>query len=206
MNTKYPAVLRLALVAATAGAFTFLAARPVMAVGQEPTAIAIAAPATATLGDTVTVQARLVSSAGPIEKATVDFVLPATFLNIDGDMAVASGTTDADGLATATFEARITGDLKVKAMFPGDNKYAASEAATPMSVGGSKQLYVPDIGIRLRGVTSSPIGQDSTVSHWLLSGWPIGALLVLVWSTYGAAVFFMSRISADASHDPEVPQ
>ncbi len=202
---KIPSLVspRLAILGLVAGLSLLAGRLPAAAAGQEPTAIAVAAPASATIGTAVPVQARLVSAAGPIPHASVDFLVPASFLGTDGEMKVASGITDAQGLATATFEARITGALQVKAVFSGDNTYAPSTATSSMTVTGSKQLYVPDIGIRLRGLNSSPIAQSGTVSHWLLSGWPIGALLVLIWSTYGAAVFFMSRISADAANGPE---
>ncbi len=59
----------------------------VAAAGREPTAIAVAAPASATLGEQVTVQARLGMSSGPVADATVQFAVPTSFLNGDGDMA-----------------------------------------------------------------------------------------------------------------------
>jgi hypothetical protein len=204
MNVRSLSVARFALLALIAGLPLLLGHTGAAAAGQEASTLAVSAPATVTAGQNVTVQARLTGAAGPIVKAKVDFVVPTGFLKATADMAVGTGITDGAGLATATFQARMTGDLQVKAVFAGDNTYAASTSAAPMSVGGSTQLYVPDIGIRLRGVNSSPIGPGGGVSHWLLSGWPIGALLVLIWATYGVAVFFMSRISADASNAPEV--
>ncbi len=71
---------------------------------------------------------------------------------------------------------------------------------------GDQELYTPDIGIRLRGITTPPIGRDSGVANWLLTGWPIGALLIVVWTAYGVAIFFMSRISAGATGSAEVSQ
>jgi hypothetical protein len=143
-------------------------------------------------------------SSGPIAKVAVEFAVPTNFMNNAGDMVVGTGITDSDGVASVQFEARMTGSLQVKAIFAGNDTYAASFATAPLSVGGSQQLYKPDIGIRLRGITATPIGQDSSVGHWLLSGWPIGALLIVIWSAYAVAVFFMSRISAEATGTPEV--
>lgn len=203
MTARLRSPLRLPLFVVVVASTLLFSHGHVLAVGQEPSALAVAAPATATLGQTVTVQARLVGANGPIGKATIQFVVPANFLKTAGDMVVGVGTTDGDGLATADFEARTTGALQVKAVFAGDNTYAASTASAPVSVSGSQQLYAPDIGIRLRGLNTTPIGQTGTASHWLLTGWPIGALLVLIWSTYAAAVFFMSRISADADRATE---
>jgi hypothetical protein len=178
----------------------------VAAAGQEPTAIAVSAPASATLGEQVTVQARLGVASGPIAKATVLFAIPANFLDTSGDMVVGTGLTDGDGVASAQFEARMTGSLQVKAIFAGNDTYAASSATAPLSVSGSQQLYTPDVAIRLRGVTAAPIGPSSGAGHWLLSGWPIAALLIVVWSAYAVAVFFMSRISAEASRTVEASQ
>ena len=177
--------------------------RGAAAAEPEPTTIALTAPAKANVGERVTVQARLTSSAGPIAKASVEFVVPTAFLHNQGDMVVARGVTDSDGVAAAEFEARMTGELQVKAVFRGNDTYAAATGTAPLSVSGSRQLYLPDIGIRLRGVNSAPIGGEDSLGHWLLSGWPIGAVLLLVWSLYGVAVFFMSRISADADRTLE---
>jgi hypothetical protein len=203
MTTRLRSALRLPTFAVAVVATLLVSHGQAAAAGQEPSALAVAAPATATLGQKVTVQARLVGANGPIVKAAIQFVVPATFLNTAGDMLVGIGTTDGDGLATAEFEARMTGALQVKAVFRGDTTYAASTASAPVSISGSNQLYVPDIGIRLRGLNTTPIGQEGTAGHWLLTGWPIGALLVLIWSTYAVAVFFMSRISAEADHATE---
>jgi hypothetical protein len=204
MNARWFSIPRLAVLGLVASLPLFLGHMQAAAAGQEASALSVAAPATVTAGQNVTVQARLTGTAGPIIKATVQFVVPTGFLNATADMVVGTGITDGEGLATATFEARMTGDLQVKAVFVGDNTYAPSTGSAPMTVAASKQLYVPDIGIRLRGVNSSPLTQTGSVSHWLLSGWPIGALLVAIWATYGFAVFFMSRISADANNAPEV--
>ena len=194
--------LALALLAATV---LLMIPRGAAAVGQEPVTVEVTAPANGNLGERITVQARLAASGAPVAKASIDFVIPTTFLNNQGEMVVARALTDAEGLATADFEARMTGALQVKAVFHGDDTYAAAASATaPLNVSGSKQLFVPDIGIRLRGVNSTPFGGQNSLGHWFLSGWPIGAVLLLVWSFYAVAVFFMSRISADADRTEEV--
>ena len=140
------------------------------AAGQTPTAIAVAVPASATLGEVVTVQARLVSSAGPLPDAQVSFAIPTSFLNAESDVIVARGTTDKEGLAVASFEARRTGAVEVKATFEGSIDYASATASGPLSITGTQQLYLPDVGIRLRGLNSTPIGQNSRFANWALSG------------------------------------
>lgn len=206
MTSRFVSRPALALFAVAAALPLLLAFGHATAAGQEPTALAVTAPANATLGEQVTVQARLGMSSGPIAKATVLFAVPTNFLNSPGDMIVGSGITDSDGLASVQFEARMTGSLQVKAIFAGNDTYAASSGTAPLSVGGSQQLYKPDLGIRLRGITATPIGEDSSVGHWLLSGWPIGALLIVIWSAYAAAIFFMSRISAEGTAPVEASQ
>jgi hypothetical protein len=171
---------------------------PANAAGTERTAMAIAVPANANLGQQVSLQARLVSEAGPIPKAKVSFVVPATFLNNSADVVVAEATTDSQGLASTDFQARTTGSITVKAQFQGDDRYAASEATTTLEVSGSQQLYVQEAGIQLGGLNAAPLGQSGAWPHWSLSGWPIAAVLIIVWSLYGTAVYFMSRISAEA--------
>lgn len=190
---------RVVLLALVAAVPVLLLQGQAMAAGADPTTLVVAAPAKVSVGQKVEVQAKLTTASGPVVKATVQFVLPMSFFNTTADMVVASGLTDGQGLATATFQARSTGDLKVKAVFAGDASHAASNATAPMSVTGSTQLYKPDLGVRLRGLTSSPISSDNGVTDWVLSGWPIGALLVIIWGTYATAIYFMSRISADAA-------
>lgn len=202
MNSRLLAPGRWAVLALAAGFATIGGAGEAIAVDQQPTAIAVAVPETATLGDMVTVQARLVAAGGPIENALIAFAIPATFMNTDGDAIVTRGKTDSEGLAVASFQVRITGSLEVKAIYDGSDAYAPSTASGPITVSGSEQLYVPDVGIRLRGLNSAPIGHGNRFTPWILSGWPIGALLVLIWSLYALAVFFMSEIAAEADHEP----
>jgi hypothetical protein len=196
--------LLLLAVAASLASLALLAA-PHIARAQsatQPTAIAIAAPASAQLGDLVTVKAKLVDAAGnAFPKAAIDFASPATFLNHSGDMVVASALTDAQGVATAQFQVRTSGALTLKAVFRGDTTYAAAEASTQLTVSGSKQLYEQDVLPSVPGINAAPIGGLATSgsTRWLLTGWPIAAVLILVWSSYAMAVVFMSRIARESS-------
>jgi hypothetical protein len=161
----------------------------------EPTAISIGAPTAATLGDVVTLQARLVDSTGyPISKANVEFVAPLRFLDGQDDVVVASAITHQDGLAVATWRVRSTGDLTVKARFRGNQTYAASSASTALTTTGDQQLYTPAAGIKIPVLNEAPAWWPSGV--WPLpSAWPVVLVLVMVWSLYGVAAAQLVRIA-----------
>jgi Bacterial Ig-like domain (group 3) len=176
---------------------------PAAAAGT-PTAMSIGAPTTVELGQTVTLQARLADSTGaPIAKATVVFVMPATFLSASGDVVVASATTDKAGLVAAEWPIRGGGTLTVRAEFRGDTQYAPSQAAAQIVVTGSQQLYSSQAGVRLPGLNAGPaiFGQVlGTSRFWaVLTGWPIGLILLTVWSLYGIVVSLIFRVAAAAA-------
>jgi hypothetical protein len=180
--------------------------------GQQPTAIGVAAPASALLGQDVALQAKLVAAGGaPVAGVVVTFAMPATFLNGSGDMVVAEAKTDKQGIASAQFQARRSGAITITAMFSGDDTYAPAKSSTQTTVTGSQQLYQEHAGVSIPGLNEAPgqAGSSGALPHWALSGWPIGAVLVVVYSLYGAAVFFMSKIATPgagpSSGEPTIP-
>lgn len=188
------------LAAATlAGLALVPAAALAQTVGSQPTAIGVAVAPRAELGQEVQVQARLVTASGAaIPKAVIFFTTPVTFLNASGDMVVARATTDAQGIGTAVFQVRQSGQVAVKAEFRGDATYAPAKASTQLQVVGSAQLYDQKAGVHLPGL-NAPVAQDQVGwPHWALSGWPIAAALMIVWSLFGTAVYFLTRIPAGA--------
>jgi hypothetical protein len=147
----------------------------------------------ASVGDVVTLQARLVDSSGfPIGKANVEFVVPLTFLDGQDDVVVASALTNQEGLAVATWQVRSTGDLTVKARFSGNQTYAGSTASTSVNSTGDDQLYVPTAGVQIPGVNEGP----------LPSAWPVVLILVVVWSLYGVAAAQLFRIATAVRRRP----
>lgn len=164
--------------------------------GTQPTAIGLAGPSNAELGQTITLKARLVDPSGaPFPKATVYFTSPDSFLHTDGDIVLAEATTDAQGVAVADIPMRRSGALTINAEFRGDATYAASKASLALAVGGAQQLYQPDIGVVVPGVNEGPwFGPSPLPPYWPLTGWPIAAVMAIVWTCFGLAVFFMSRI------------
>ncbi len=195
------------LLALVAMAAAVLAMSPQPAAAQSaakaPTVIGISVPADAQLGQRILLQARLVDARGTgIPGVLVQFTSPATFLNTSSDMVLADATTDTHGLAAAQYEVRRTGKLTVNAVFAGNDRYAPAKTSAPLAATGDRQLYIQDAGVKIPGLNATSTQQTSGWPHWVLSGWPIAAVLLIVWSLYGTAVFFMSQI-VGAREQPE---
>lgn len=195
-----------AAIALTLAAAPAALAQPALA----PTAISIGAPATATLGQRVTLQARLVDGSGaPLAKATVFFTSPLAFLNGSGDVVLAQATTDKDGLAVTEYEVRSTGQLTIQAEFRGNDAYGPSKAGATMTVTGDGQLYIQHAGLHVPGLNAGPARAPALVNGKLvlervpgtsalwptMSGWPLAAILLTVWSLYAFVVTLIFRVA-----------
>lgn len=177
---------------------------------QEATTITIGAPATAALGQPITVQALLADSKGqPISKATIDFVMPITFLTGSGKMVIAQTITDKDGRARADIENQSSGDVTLLAEFHGNDEYAASSASAPITVTGDDQQYAEDIGVHIPLLNTAPsltAGGNVTVIGAALwpsfTGWPIAAVLITIWALYFLVVTHLFRVAGAADAKP----
>ena len=186
----------------------------------ESTQIQIGAPAQASPGEPLTVQAVLADSQGhPISGAVVYFTTQATFLKDSGDVVLAQAVTNANGQAIAQVVDDFSGTITLHAEFRGDMQYASSDATIQTGVTGDGQVYVEHVGVDIPGfnvppVVSAPMAsiqspQNSIArfvqSLWpAMNGWPIAAVLFLVWSMYFFAVTFVFRVAAlgNESEDP----
>lgn len=157
-------------------------------------AISIGAPTTATLGQRVTLQAHLVDAQGaPIAKAPIAFTVPLSFLNVDGDVAVAHGVTNDQGLIAATWRVRSSGTLGITAEFTGDADHGPAKASSQVVVSGNQQLYIPDQGVQVPGLSVAPI--PALAGLWpRLIPWPIVVALFIVWGLFGRVAFLMFRL------------
>ncbi len=176
--------------------------------GAQPTAIGMAAPPSIELGETVTVKAKLVGAGGaPVTNKRVDFTTTGNFLNTTSDMVLAAATTDAAGVATGQFVARRSGSIAITAVFAGDGGFAGAKAGTQVMVTGDRQLYQQQAGVALPGLNAPPDQNSNAVTwpRWVLSGWPIAVVLLLVWSLYGTAVVFIGEIAAQGG-EPDAPE
>lgn len=154
-------------------AITIAAAVPGVALadpGDDAPNVTITAPARASLGDTVTVQARVTAHDGkPLSGIAVTFASPVTWSeDIAGDMEVGSARTDASGLASISYEMRRAGDITIIARATDRDGKEVANARSSLSVSGETQLYLPQVGIKV----------------WGLGSWLIALALGFVWALY----------------------
>jgi hypothetical protein len=175
-----------------------------------PTEIVIGAPAQSTLGGPLTVQAVLADSQGhPISKAVIYFTTQSTFLGETKEVVLAQAVTNADGQAVTEFADNSSGSLTLSAEFRGDTQYAPSNATARTATTGAGQVYVEHVGVDIPGYNVPPMGVQSAtlrssqqdLSRFIqdlwpaMTGWPIAAILLLVWSMYLFAVKFVFRVA-----------
>lgn len=202
----------------------FLAAAPQAARAQSAlaaTQIAIGAPAESNLGASLTVQALLTDSQGhPIPKALIYFTAEETFLHASSDVVLTQAMTNADGQAVAQIKDNFSGTITLHAEFKGDAQYAPSDASTPVATTGGQQVYAEHVGVDVPGLNVPPIGAARAAvqgskggimgfiaSLWpAMNGWPVAAILLLVWSMYLLAVRFVFRLAALGDDRNDLPE
>lgn len=155
----------------------------VKAQDQIPTRIMLTAVTNSpvVLGNTVKMEANLQDVSGAaIEGATVRFYRFASFLSgAQGLMEIGEAITDSNGVAALEYLSREEGDIQVTVVYEGDSQYASSQSSTNFLVGGDKQLYEAEAGIRV-----------PFVGKWLLV-----AALSGIWATFLFVVTLVLRIA-----------
>jgi hypothetical protein len=202
---------------------SFLAFAPRAALAQnslESTKIMIGAPAQSKLGEALTVQAVLADSQGhPISKEVIYFTTQSTFLSDSSDVVLAQAMTNGKGQAVAQFVDDFSGTITVHAEFRGDTKYASSDATTQIGSIGGQQVYSEHVGVDIPGLNVPPVGAPMASLQWseqgiprfiqslwpAMNGWPIAAVLLLVWSMYLLALRFVFRVAALGSKPEDLP-
>ncbi|HEX8968557.1 MAG TPA: hypothetical protein VF937_11790 [Chloroflexota bacterium] len=164
--------------------------------------LTLEAPAAANLGQTLSVRVVLVGPGGaPVKGAPVDFSTSANFLNTPGSIVFAHALTDAQGTASVDWQPRSDGSLTLNAAFAGDKRFAAATASAAVDVTGDQQLYEQQAGVVVPGLNAAPAFTRTAAlapaaSPWpRLSGWPLVAVLVIVWSLYARAVLVLFTIA-----------
>ena len=178
---------------------------------QESTQIVVGASAQAKLGEMLTVQAVLADSQGhPVSKAVIYFTTETKFMSRSGDVVLAQAMTNGNGQAVAQFVNDFSGTFTVNAKFPGDDQYAASNATIQIDTTGKGQVYVEHIGVDIPGFNVPPVSAPAAsiqspqqgIGRFIqnlwpaMNGWPVAAVLLLVWSMYFVAVRFVFRVAA----------
>jgi hypothetical protein len=202
-------------------AFNFLAFAPWTVHAQttlQPTQILIGAPATPKAGGLLTVQAVLADSQGhPISRAVVYFTTRQKFLGSTSDVVLAQAVTNASGQAVAQFADDFSGAFALQAEFRGDAQYAPSNGTTQIGAADTAQVYVEHIGVDIPGFNVPPVGAPMASiqspqpgipgfiqSLWpAMNGWPIAAVLFLVWFMYLFAIKFVFRVAASGSQSDD---
>ena len=201
--------------------FYFLAFAPWTVYAQnslQPTQILIGAPATPKPGGLLTVQAVLADGQGhPISRAVVFFTTQQKFLGSTSDVVMAQAVTNASGQAVAQFTDNFSGAFALQAEFRGDTQYAASNATTQVGAAGTAQVYAEHIGVDIPGFNVPPVGAPmasiQSPQHGLtgfiqslwpaMNGWPIAAVLFLVWFMYLFAIKFVFHTAASGNDEAE---
>ncbi len=178
---------------------------------QQGTQIIMGGPSQSQAGAALTVQAVLADSQGhPISKAVIYFTSQSTFLGRTSDVVLAQAVTNAKGQAVATLVDDFSGTATLSAEFRGDTQYAPCNTSIQVGETGGGQVYVEHIGVDLPGFNVPPggtpraslsVSQNSlssfVASLWpAMNGWPVAAVLLLVWSMYLLAVTFVFRVAA----------
>lgn len=186
----------------------------------QPTQLILGVPAQSEPGETVSVQALLADSKGhPISKAIIYFTTEASFLGKKSDVVLAQAVTNAKGQAVAEFVNDFSGPITLRGEFRGDTQYAPSNATAQTATAGGSQVYVQHVGVDIPGFNVPPVGaprasigspQAGIVGFlqnlWpAMNGWPIAAVLLLVWSMYFFAVTFVFRVAALSDEPGEAP-
>ncbi len=180
------------------------------------TQIIMGGPAQSASGGAITVQAVLGDSQGhPISKAVIYFTSQSTFLGRTSDVVLAQAVTNAKGQAVAHLVDDFSGNATLSAEFRGDTQYAPCSTSIQVSETGGGQVYAEHIGVDLPGFNVPPgaaarasLSQPGITGFiaglWpAMNGWPVAAVLLLVWSMYLLAVTFVFRVAAAGDEPAE---
>lgn len=186
-----------------------------------PTQIIIGASGVPDANGSMTVQAVLGDSQGhPISKAVIYFTSQTNFLSGTSDVVLAQAVTNASGQAVAHFTDTFSGPMPLSAEFKGDAQYAPSNVTVQVGGASGGQEYVDHVGVDLPGYNVPPVGGAAAASVGLsrrgfsgfiqslwpaMNGWPIAAVLLLVWSLYFFAMTFVLRVARAGVASADLP-
>jgi uncharacterized protein (DUF58 family) len=161
----------------------------VLAEAPAPSAVLeVTAVTEASVGEEVPLTASLFTADGkPMANATVRFYVRSSFVGVEGDMEIGRATTDANGFATIPYRPGREGEVTIRAELAGDGQVTAIETSTPLTVSGSRQVYVESAGIQVPG----------------LGVWVLIAVLTGVWSILFIVALLIFLIAREGAREEE---
>ena len=154
----------------------------------------VAVPDEATVGDSVAVEATLLSAESglPLANTPIVFYTEASFGGVTGEIELGRGVTDQNGVALLDYRPRTAGEqqIRVEYLTPGDTEPEAASTTTTITVASGPQLYQSTSGVQVPG----------------LNVWLIIAVVAVVWSlllSIGLRVMAIARASAETERRPE---
>ena len=161
------------------------AVAPPIASGQDAgaTQLELRVLADASVGDEVSVEARLTVDGTPLPDAEIVFYRSAEFFNTGGDLLMGRERTDQFGTARVMYHPRSEGEMLIMAEFDGVAGVRAVFAETTVVISPGPAQYTQEVGVSGPGINV----------FFLV------AILSGVWGTYLVVMSLIWRIARDGS-------
>lgn len=136
--------------------------------------IAVGAPQSVTVGDTVTIKAIVTSAGDPVKGAVVSLSYSASFAGVEDRVELDRETTGSDGVAMLTYEQRAVDNGEMQVGYVGPDDTTVEPLAFTIGVQpGAQQQHRSQAG----------------VSIWWLNGWLLIGLIMIVWGSIVYSAF-----------------
>ncbi|MDO8750525.1 MAG: hypothetical protein Q7K03_05220 [Dehalococcoidia bacterium] len=152
--------------------------------GLDATALELRLPPEGTVGQEMTLSARLTNETGvAVVGAEVVFLRAVRFMNVGSDLELGRTVTDEQGTATLSVVHRGEGEMMVTARFDGNTQYGPASASGSVHIQPGPPQYVEKAGVRIPGI-----------NVYLLAG-----ILGTVWTLYFVVMTLILLIAREGS-------
>ena len=152
--------------------------------GPDATALELRLPPEGTVGQEMTVSARLTNETGvAVAGAEVAFRWAVKFMNVGSDLELGRTVTDEQGTATLSVVHRGEGEMMITARFDGNTQYGPASATGAVPIQPGPPQYLEKAGVRIPGI-----------NVYLLAG-----VLGTVWSIYFVVMTLILLIAREGS-------
>ena len=152
--------------------------------------IAVGAPESATVGDTVEVKAIVTSDNEPLEGAVVALSYSTSLAGVAGRVELVSAVTDVEGIAVMTYQQRAADNGEMRVEYIGPDDIEAAPFVFAIAVDDQQhQLYAPISGIKIP----------------LLNGTLVIAVIAGVWSMISFSAYQLVRVGHAGKGEGTVP-